>query len=106
MTLVTAKLNTLIAEERSTFRAEPDDDTFDKVFRLQAQIDAAPCMSLADVVAKALWVRQLFAESGETLDDVIRSEGHTDVGMALVVLRDLLRVQGYAQGSTALSPAP
>jgi len=89
----TSSLADLLAEERHLFR-DYDEPNGRRVNILRARIEGFPCKTMGDVSAKAQWVAQLLVDAGETLDDAIRSEGMTDIGMALCVVRDLLRLQG------------
>lgn len=89
-------LETLINEERALFHLddEADEDTHRlrqaRIYELRSEIARFPARTLTDVLSKALYLERLYHECGESLDHAIEADNHSDVGIALVVVRDLL----------------
>lgn len=89
-------LEGLIAEERTLFHLddEADDKTYrlrqERIFELRNGITTFPVITLTDVLSKALYVERLYHECGESLTQAIEAEHHSDIGIAIAVIRDLL----------------
>jgi hypothetical protein len=90
-------LRVLINEERALFNANDgsdDEDDYDlrvaRIRELRRNIADFPVRGLDDVLTKALFVLRIYAESNETLDDVIVANDHSDLSFGIVVARDLV----------------
>jgi hypothetical protein len=109
MTTTTAdpRLLDLISAERAFFHGEDEPDDENALYVLRRQIAQYPCSGMADIVAKAQWAEQLWADTGDTLDEAIAAEGYDDLTMGLVIVRDLLALlDGRQPALPALAAMP